>query len=100
MSYTDLKAKIRKMITKKWQQLWKKIRHNKHLQVQPILKERKLDPNNTRREEITLARLRIGHTRLTQIFFLKDEPPSKCPCGNHYTIKYILIECTELTNIR
>ena len=40
-------------------------------QVQPILKEKKLDPNNTRREETTLARLRIGHARLTHPFILK-----------------------------
>ena len=81
---------------KKWQQLWEK----KFFQVEPILKERKLDPNDTRREETTLARLRIGHTRLTHAFILKDEPPPKWPCGNQYTIKRILTECTELTNIR
>ena len=39
--------------------------HNKLFQVQPILNERKLDPNNTRRDETILARLRIGNTRLT-----------------------------------
>ena len=48
---------------------------NKLFQKQPILKERKLDPNNTRREEITFTRLRIGHTRLTYDFILKEEPP-------------------------
>ena len=49
--------------------------HNKLFQVLPILKERKLDLNNTRREETILAQLRIGHTRLTHSFILKDEPP-------------------------
>ena len=39
-------------------------------------------------------------TRLTHSFILKEEPPPKCPCGNQYTIKHILIECTKLTNIR
>ena len=52
---------------------------NEFFQVQPILKERKLDPNNTRRKETTLVRLRIGHTRLTHSFILKDEPPPKRP---------------------
>ena len=75
--YSDLKQKIRQIITKKRQQLWEKNSHNKLFQVQPILKERKLDPNNTRREETTLAWLRIGYTRLTHSFILKDEPPSK-----------------------
>ena len=49
--------------------------HNKLFQIQPILKERNLDPNNTRREETTLTRLRIGHTRLTHSFIHKEEPP-------------------------
>ena len=97
--YTDLKPKIRQINTKKWRQLWEKNPHNKLFQVQPILKERKMDPNNTRREETTLAHLRIRHTRLTHSFILKDEPPPKSPCRNQYTIKHILIECTKLTNI-
>ena len=63
--YTDLKPKIKQILTKKWQQLWDENPYNKLFQIQPILKERKLDLNNTRRKETTLTRLRIGHTRLT-----------------------------------
>ena len=33
-------------------------------------------------------------------FILKEEPTPKCPCGNHYTIRHILIECTNLSRIR
>ena len=43
--YTDLKPKIKQIITKKWQQLWDENPHNKLFQIQPILKERKMDPN-------------------------------------------------------
>ena len=93
--YADLKPKIKQIVTKKWQQLWDENPHNKLFQIQHILKERKLDPNNTRREETTHTRLRIGHTRLTHSFILKEEPPPKCLCGNQYSIKYILIECTR-----
>ena len=75
---TDLKPKIKQIVKKKkkkWQQLWDENPHNKLFQIQPILKERKLDPDNTRREETTLTRLRNGHTRLTHSFILKEEPP-------------------------
>ena len=85
---------------KKWQQLSDKNPLNKLFQIQPILKERKLDPNNTRREETTLTRLRIGHTQLTHSFILKKEPPPKCQRGNQYSIKHILIECTNLNHNR
>ena len=53
--YTDLKPKVKQIVTKKWQQLWDQNPHNKLFQIQPILKERKLHPNNTRREETTLT---------------------------------------------
>ena len=57
--YTDLKPKIKQIVTKKWQQLWDENPHNKLFQIQPIAKERKLDPNNIRREETTLTQLHI-----------------------------------------
>ena len=98
--YTDLKPKIKQIVTKKWQQLWDENPHNKIFQIQPILKERKLNPNNTRREETTLTRLRIGHNRLTHSFILKEEPPPNCPCENQYSIKHILVECTKLNHTR
>ena len=93
--YTDLKPKIKQIVTKKLEQLWDENPHNKLFQIQPILKERKLDPNYTRREETIFNRLRIGHTRLTHSFILKEEPLPKCPCGNQYSIKHILIESTK-----
>ena len=72
--YTDLKPKIKQIVTKKWQQLWDENPHNKLFQIQPILKERKLDPNNTRREETILTWLRTGHTQLTPSFLKKNHP--------------------------
>ena len=38
--YTDIKPKIRQIITKKWRQLWDKNLHNKLFQVQAILKKK------------------------------------------------------------
>ena len=49
--YSDLKPKVKQTVTKKLPQLWDENPHNKLFQIQQILKERKLDPNNTRREE-------------------------------------------------
>ena len=95
LPYTDLKHKIKRIITKRWQQLWDENAQNKLRQIEPLLKERKREASNTRREETILSQLRIGHTRLTHDFILKEEPPPKCPCGNHYKIRHILIECTN-----
>ena len=100
LPYTDLKHKIKQIITKRWPQLWDENAQNKLCQIEPLLKERKPEASNTRREGTILSRLLIGHTRLTHDFILKEEPPPKCPCGNHYTIRHILIECSNLSRIR
>ena len=100
LPYTDLKHKIKQIITKRWQQLWNENAQNKLRQIEPFLKERKREASNTRREETILSQLRIGHTRLTHNFILKEESPPKCPCENHYTIRHILIECTNLSRIQ
>ena len=71
LPYTDLKNKIKQIITKRWQQLWDGNVQNKLRQIEPLLKERKHEASNTRREETILSRLRIGHTRLTHDFIQK-----------------------------
>ena len=97
LPYTDLKHKIKQIITKRWQQLWDENAQNKPCQIEPLLKERKREAG---REETILSRLCIGHTRLMYDFILKEEPPPKCPCRNHYTIRHISVECTNLSRIR
>ena len=99
LPYTDLKHKIKQIITKRWQQLWDENTQNKLRQIEPLLKERKSKASNTRREETIFSRLCIGHTRLTHNFILIEESPPKCPYGNHYTIRHILIECTNPSRI-
>ena len=100
LPYTDLKHKIKQIITKRWQQFEDENVQNKLRQIEPFLKERKREASNTRKEETILSLLRIGHTRLTHDFILKEAPTPKCPCGNHYTIRHILIECTNISRIR
>ena len=100
LPYTDLKHKIKQIITERWQQLWDENTQNKLRQIEPLLKERKREASNARKEETILSRLRIGHTRLTHDFILKEEAPPKCPCRNHYTFRHILIECTNISRIR
>ena len=60
----------------------------------------KLDPGSCWidfiREEIVLARLRIGHTRITHSHLLKREDEPKCiGCDTPFTVKHFLLECTD-----
>ena len=54
-----------------------------------------------RREDVILARLRIGHSRRTHKQYLLGEDFPECiPCDCRLTIKHILIECIDTVDIR
>lgn len=55
----------------------------------------------TRREAVVLARLRIGHTNLTHQHYMSKEAPPICPfCQLNLNIKHILVDCTNIQNLR
>ena len=92
--YTDLKQTINKFLHTKWQQQWSNSIHNKLFQIQPTLGEWRPASGKSRREQVVISRLRIGHTRLTHSFILKQEPQPQClTCQTICMIKHILIEC-------
>ena len=48
-----------------------------------------------------LARLRIGHTRITHSYLLKREDPPYCfGCDALFTVRNFLLECDEFSPIR
>ena len=54
-----------------------------------------------RKEEVTLSRLRIGHTRITHSYLPEGKQQPICyACQTKCIVKHILIECTDLTHIR
>ena len=60
------------------------------------MEEWKQGYRKNRKEEVILSRLRIGYARTTHSDFLeaKQQPDQK------NTVKYIIIECTDLAHIR
>ena len=57
--------------------------------------------SDIRRENITLTRLRIGHSRITHKHFLLGEYFPECiPCDCCLTIEHVLIECIDTADIR
>ena len=101
--YTDFKTLVKPYIFQEWEQFWSAIRptDNKLRDIKPSLGEWKHSNRTSRREEVVLARLRIGHTHLTHSHLLKGEPPPECDlCGETLTVKHLLIECIALGNIR
>src|SRR5215469_12923165 len=55
----------------------------------------------SRREEVVLARLRIGHTRLTHGHILAGNLRLRCEsCNKNLTVFHILVECSQNEAIR
>ena len=101
ISFTDLKPTINKFLHTKWQQQWSNNIHNKLFQIQPTLGEWRSPSRKSRRKQVVISRLRIGYTRLTHSFILKQEPQPQClTCQTTCTVKHILIECRTFAVIR
>jgi len=52
-------------------------------------------------DPIVISCLRVGHTRLTNLYLLKGENQPECQaCQSALTVKHILIDCTHLSAVR
>ena len=96
LPYSDFKPCITKYLFNKWQTSWNDAVQNKLHTLKPVLGEWKHSCRTDRREEVVLARLRIGHSHITHSFILKGEEPPECvSCNEPFTVKHVLIDCID-----
>lgn len=95
--YTDLKPRVNNLVFSKWQNQWDEEPNNKLYQIKPKVRQiYSQSTRHSRREEIVLARIRIGHTYITHNFLLKGEQIPVCStCAVPLTVKHILIDCAD-----
>ena len=74
--YSNFKPFINRYIVNKWQLLWNNSIGNKLFEITPVIGQSQPVVRNVRQEEVVLARLRIGHTRVTHSYLLKREEPT------------------------
>ena len=99
--YTDLKSHTNCFISSKWQEGWSSCRENELFQIKPNLVEWPPGFRKSRKEEVVLSRLRIGHTYFSHSYILHREDPPKCTaCQEIYSVRHILIDCIDLGLIR
>ena len=96
--YTDFFPLIKKAIHSRWQSRWE----NNDTQLRQI-KSSPLQWNKlelTRKQEVILNRLRLGHTRLTHSYLMENNIPIRPPCpwcaNTALSIEHILISCNSL----
>ena len=101
--FSDFKPLINSFIDDVWQRSWNdpSNQENKLFAVKPSINEWLPGFRSNRREEIILARLRIGYTHMTHSYLLKGEELPECiPCNTTLSVKHILVECTDLAPYR
>lgn len=94
----DINISIKHKINMTWKSYWDSVPHSNKLKK--IKKWHHLH-NLNRRQEVTLARVRIGHSFLTHSFLISKDPPPLCnKCQEDLTIQHIILDCPDLQNIR
>ena len=69
--------------------------------IKPTIGEYQSVVRNIRREEVVLARLRLGHTRVTHSHLLQGEEQPQCVgCDAPFTVRHFLLECGDFAQVR
>jgi hypothetical protein len=74
---------------------WEKDTKGRHTyKIKPVINKWTSSNCDRRTKEVVLARLRIGHTRLTHEYLLNRDPSPLCPqCNVSLSIEHIILDC-------
>lgn len=96
---TDIRNSFKKWITENWENEWPSKRDNKLRMIKNSTKP--WETYGTRKQQIMITRLRIGHTRLTQQHLFDISATGKCEtCNTPLTVDHIITECRKFENAR
>jgi hypothetical protein len=93
--YSDFKPLVSAYVNSLWQKCWDGETNNKLHRLQPVIGQYR-HGKLTRRDEMVIHRLRVGHSHLTHSYLLKKELPPVCePCHVPLTVEHVLIGCSK-----
>ena len=99
--FSDLKPSICQYVNSLFQDKWNNCCANKLHEINGTFSSTLQIYSDSRKDDVKLTRLRIGHTRLTHKHFLLNEDSPECiPCNCPLTVKHILLECIDTADIR
>ena len=97
----DLQAYFKRAVQQEWQEEWDRTENNKLRHIKATVRPWVSSRRASRREEVILTRLRIGHCYLTHGFLLRgEEPPICADCGTAVTVPHLLLNCVVYRNER
>src|SRR5699024_4016646 len=95
----DAQDMIKNGILQKWQSQWTNI-DTALRRIKPHIGRWKFG-RLSRRDEVVLARLRLGHTRASHSYlFSRSAPPQCTNCQTQLTVQHILVECQKYAKQR
>ena len=101
IQFSNFKPYINKYIFNEWQSSWNNSTGNKLREIKPTFGEYQSIVKNIRKEDVVLARLRLGHTRVTHSHLLLDEEQPQCAgCDAPFTVRHFLLECGYFAQVR
>jgi len=97
----ELIPRVSKFCLDEWQDIWDCCEFNKLHSIYATVGTVKHSKNISCYDSVLLNRLRIGYSRLIHSYLLYGVDPPICQsCGIPLTVKHILVECANLTDIR
>ena len=94
--FSNFKPSINKYVFDQWQTSWNNSIGNKLLDIKPTISEHQPVVRNIRKVIIVLARLALGHTRVTHSYLLLGE----VGCDAPFTVRHFLSECRDFAQVR
>ena len=80
---------------------WNNSIGNKLFDIKPTIGEYQSVVRNIRKEEVVLARLRLGHTRVTHSYLLQGEERPQCVgCDAPFPVRHFILECDDFAQVR
>ena len=97
----DLKPHVKSVLKQEWQEAWNELTVIKLHSIKPIIRSWSSSFKHCRREEVVLARLRIGYARFSHEHLLKGENAPLCDtCNEQLTVAHVLISCHVFNHFR
>ena len=99
--FSNFKPSINKYILDQWQSSWNNNIGNKLLAIKLTIGEHQSVVRSIRKEEVVMARLHLGHTRVTHSYLLQGEEQPQCVgCDAPFTVRHFLLECGDFAQVR
>ncbi|XP_055589874.1 uncharacterized protein LOC129742052 [Uranotaenia lowii] len=97
IDFKETRKIIKSTTINKWQMHWHANLNNKLREVKNTVLPFKAAFTGNRKDDVILARLRIGHTLLTHAYLMDRTDHPRCPrCNEPMTVKHIIATCAQL----